>query len=91
MIESDLPRFKTMNAFYAVEFALLPDIWIGKLAHGGPWGFFHSYGRYREYTNPLQLADRLDAVIASEDPRDALHAVFGKKYSNKLWWPWDLK
>ncbi|HXT18242.1 MAG TPA: hypothetical protein VN706_21605 [Gemmatimonadaceae bacterium] len=91
VIESDLPRFKTMNAFYAVEFALLPDIWIGKLAHGGPWGFFHSYGRYREYTNPLQLADRLDAVIASEDPRDALHAVFGKRYSNKLWWPWDLK
>jgi hypothetical protein len=89
-IESDLPRFKTLNAFYAVEFLLLPDIWIGKLAHGGPWGFFHGYGRYREFTNIDSLANRIDAVIAAEDPRDQLHAVFGRKYSNKLRWPWNL-
>jgi hypothetical protein len=88
VIESDLPRLKTLNAFYAVEFALLPDILIGKLAHGGPWGFFHGYRRYREFTKSLPLSTRLDAIIRTADPRDALHAVFGARYSNKVHWPW---
>jgi hypothetical protein len=89
VIESDLPRLKTLNTFYAVEFLLLPDIWIGKLAHGGPWGFFHDYGRFREFSRPLALRGRLDAVIVGENPHDALKAVFGRRYSNKLHWPWD--
>jgi hypothetical protein len=88
-IESDLPRLKTLNAFYAVEYVLLPDIWIGKLAHGGPWGFFHDYARYREFDVVMPLASRLDAVISADDPRDALRKIFGDKYSNKVHWPWD--
>jgi hypothetical protein len=87
VIESDLPRFKTLNAFYAVEYFLLPDIWLGKLAHGGPWGFFHDYARYREFDRVVPLATRLDVVIDAEDPRDALHEIFGRKYSNKVHWP----
>ena len=90
VIESDLPRFKTLNVFYAVEFVLLPDIWIGKLAHGGPWGFFHSYARYRDFSRPYVLRGHLDAVIRTDDPRSALHAVFGARYSNKIHWPWDV-
>lgn len=87
VIESDLPRLKTLNDFYAVEFLLLPDIWLGKIAHGGPWGFFHSYRRYRDYSQVMALDDRLDGVLRTEDPREGLHALFGSIYSNKTWWP----
>jgi len=87
VIESDLPRFKKLNAFYAVEFLLLPDIWLGKIAHGGPWGFFHGYGRYRDYSQVIPLGNRLDAILRTDDPREGLHAVFGSIYSNKKWWP----
>ncbi len=89
VIESDLPRTKTLNAFYVAEYVLLPDIWLGKIAHGGPWGFFHSYGRYREFSRVTPLATRLDAVLHTEDARPGLHAIFGTIYSNKRWWPGD--
>ena len=89
VIESDLPRMRTLNAFYVGEYLLLPDIWLSKVAHGGPWGFFHSYGRYRDFTHVLPLAPRLDAVLRAEDPRSGLHAVFGPIYSNKRLWPTD--
>ena len=72
-----------------VEFVLLPDILLGKLAHGGPWGFFHSYDRYRLFDRETDLAGRLDVVISADDPRVPLKAVFGPKYSNKVHWPWD--
>ena len=87
IIESDLPRFRTLNAFYAVEFALLPDIWIGKLIHGGPWGFFHGYSRYRDFSRVLPLADRLSAVIAADNPEPALRVLLGSRYSRKTDWP----
>jgi len=86
-ILSDLPPDKTLNSFYAFEMALVPDILLGKLVHGGPWGFFHSFPRYRDFSKVLTLADRLDLVVRTADPRDALHAVFGRVYSNKKWWP----
>jgi hypothetical protein len=91
VIESDLPGLKKLNVFYVSEFVLLPDIWLGKLAHGGPWGFFHGYDRYRAFTEMLPLSNRLDAIVRADNPRDALHAVFGRKYSNKIHWPWDVK
>ena len=87
VIESDLPPLKSLNAFYMSEYLLLPDIWLGKLAHGGPWGFFHSYRRYRDFSMQLPLGVKLDAIVRAEDARPALHAVFGSIYSNKRWWP----
>ena len=91
VIESDLPRLRTLNFYYASEFLLLPDTWLSKIAHGGPWGFFHGYGRYRAFIDARPLSDRLDLIVRTEDPRDALKAVFGPKYSNKLHWPWDSR
>jgi hypothetical protein len=83
----DLPPNKTLNSFYAYEIALVPDILLGKLVHGGPWGFFHSFRRYKDFSKVLPLADRLDLVVKAEDPSTALHAVFGRSYSNKKLWP----
>lgn len=89
VIESDLPRTKTLNVFYLGEYLLLPDIWLSKAAHGGPWGFFHGYGRYRAFDHVLPLAQHLDAVLRAEDARPGLRAIFGRIYSNKRWWPGD--
>ncbi len=87
IIESDLPRLRTLNAFYAFHFIGLPDILLGRLTRPGPSGFFHSYARYRDFSRVLVLRDSLDAVLRTEDPRLGLRAVFGKPYSNKNAWP----
>jgi len=88
MRESDLPPFRTLNAFYLASFAGLPDIWLGRLNGRGPLGFFHSYARYREFTRPLALASRLDAVVlAGPGEAQVLRAVFGENYSRKQPWP----
>jgi hypothetical protein len=82
-----LPADKSLRSFYNYEVVLLPDILLGKLAHGGPWGFFHSFHRYKDFSKALALADKLDLVVKTDDPRTPLHAVFGRAYSNKKWWP----
>ena len=87
VIESDLPRSRTLNLFYAMEFVLLPDIWLGKASHGGPWGFFHSYSRYRDFALVVPLEPRLDAVVTTEDPRPVLRVLFGARHADKLAWP----
>jgi hypothetical protein len=87
IIESDLPRFLTLNAFYFYHFIGLPDILLGKLTRPGPWGFFHSCARYRDFSRVMRLGDSLDAVVRSEDPRASLEAVFGTSFSNKTQWP----
>jgi hypothetical protein len=87
IIESDLPRLRTLNTFYALHFIGLPDILLGKLTRPGPWGFFHSYGRYRDFSRTMRLGDSLDVVIRTAHPHDALGAVFGRPYSNKVQWP----
>ena len=87
VIESDLPRLRTLNAFYLFHFIGLPDILLGKLTRPGPSGFFHSYARYRDYSRLLVLRDSLDVVVRTADPRESLTAVFGKPYSNKRQWP----
>jgi hypothetical protein len=86
-VESDLPRLKTLNVLYALEFVLLPDIWLGKLVHSGPWGFFHGYGRYRDFSRPVPLSDRLNAIVCAEDARPALRTLLGARFSNKQEWP----
>jgi hypothetical protein len=86
--ESELPRGRTLNAFYAAAFLGLPDIWLGRLNRHGPWGFFHGYRRYRDFTRPLPVAPRLDAVFkAGPFVEDGMRRVFGWNYSRKRAWP----
>jgi len=87
VIESDLPPPRTLNVFYAMEFLLLPEIWLGKASHGGTWGFFHSYKRYREFTRIMPLDGRIDAVVRSDDPHPVLEALFGAHFADKRHWP----
>lgn len=87
----ELPGIKTLNAFYALAIVGTPDIWLGNVMRQGPWCFCHGFRRYREFTRPLPLADRLDAVVVTEDPHPVLQAAFGEHYSRKPAWPWTRK
>jgi hypothetical protein len=87
VIESDLPGSRTLNVMYALEYVLLPDIWIGKLVHGGPWGFFHGYARYRDFSRVIDTGNRLDAVVETAAPTEPLRAVLGRRFANKRPWP----
>jgi len=84
--ESDLPRTRTLNFFYASTIFLLPDIWLGDLTRKGPAGFFHSYRRYRDFSKTIMLSSHLDAITITDNPDPILRAVFGK-YSHKPEWP----
>lgn len=85
--QSDLPRPRTLNFFYAMTIFGEPDILLGDATRKGPLCFCHSYRRYRQFTRPIVLSDRLDAIVRTEDPKPALLQVFGSKYSNKHRWP----
>lgn len=85
--ESDLPRFKSLNAFYLFAWLGIPDMLLGKLTRPGPGCFCKGYDRYREFTKPLVLGDRIDVVARTDQPRDILAAVFGKPFSKKRPWP----
>jgi hypothetical protein len=87
IIESDLPRFQTLNSFYAMAQVGLLDFWLGKLTRPGPGCFCHGYRRYREFTRPLLLGDRVDVVAKTENPSQILAGVFGTRYSKKRPWP----
>jgi hypothetical protein len=83
----DLPKTRSMNLFYAFTILGAPDIWLGNASRKGPWCFCHSYRRYREFDRPLDVAQQLDAVVRTDNAREALKAVFGKKFSDKIEWP----
>ena len=83
-----LPRGRTLNAFYAYHWLGLPDMLLGRLTRPGPLGFFGSFRRYREFDRPMLLGDRLDAIVVAQEPEGALAAVFGRPYSHKPVWPW---
>lgn len=85
--ESDLPAFKTLNSFYAFTWLGLPDIWLGDLTRRGPFCFCHGYRRYRDFSRPVRLVERIDVVVSAEDATEALTAVFGRPYSRKVAWP----
>ncbi len=85
--QSDLPRPRTLNFFYAMTIFGEPDILLGDITRKGPLCFCHGYRRYRQFTRPIVLAGRLDAVVRTEDPKSTLLEVFGSKYSNKHRWP----
>jgi hypothetical protein len=63
------------------------DILLGDFTRKGPLCFCRSYRRYRQFTRPLVLTERIDVVIRTENPRSVLLAVFGAKYSDKQHWP----
>lgn len=87
VIESDLPATKKMNGFYFFSWAALPDIWLGRLTRKGPLCFCQNYARYRAYSRPLFVADRIDVIVRTEDPTEVLHQVFGSNFSKKPKWP----
>ena len=87
IIESDLPPFQTLNAFYAFHYIGIADILLGRLTRPGPSGFFHSYRRYRDFSRLIVLGDSLDVVVLTAQPREQLEAVFGKPFSRKPAWP----
>ncbi|HEY7235743.1 MAG TPA: hypothetical protein VH539_16430 [Gemmatimonadaceae bacterium] len=87
LIESDLPRGKKLNDFYAFTWLGLPDIWLGNLTRRGPWCFCHGYARYRDFSRQMLLSGKLDFVIRAADAREALATVFGRPYSRKTPWP----
>lgn len=88
-VESDLPGTRKLNFFYAATIFGFWDILLGDLNRPGPLCFCHSYNRYRDFSRPLPLRDRLDAVVAGTDARPTLEAVFGSVYSRKRLWPWE--
>jgi hypothetical protein len=88
LLLGDLPRYQSLNSFYVIQSLLVADFWAGNATRKGPWCFCHGYRRYRAFDRPMLLTDRIDAVVVADDPRPALHAVFGRVYSEKPWWPW---
>jgi hypothetical protein len=87
VVQSDLVPPRTLNFFYAMTFFGEPDILLGDVSRKGPLCFCHGYRRYREFTRPITVGDRIDAVVRAEDPSAILREVFGSKYSNKPRWP----
>ena len=86
LVESSLPRFRTLNVFYAMTRLLIPDMVLSRAMRGGPATFPYGYSRYRDFSREMPLADKLDAIVRTEDPDETLRAVFGK-YSKKPPWP----
>jgi hypothetical protein len=83
----ELPVTRSLDAYYLLSW-MLPDLWLGALARGGPACFCHGFARYLEFTEPVPIDSRIAAVVRLEDPVGALRAVFGDKYSEKHPWPW---
>jgi hypothetical protein len=86
LVESDLPRFQSLNSFYAFAWLGIWDLWLGRLTRPGPGCFCYSFGRYRDFSKPLVLGEFIDVVARTDDPRALLTEVFGK-YSRKAPWP----
>ena len=84
--EADLPAVQALTGFYLFTW-MLPDLWLGHLTSNGPWCFCFGPARYREFTKPVRLGERLDAVVRTANPDRALAAVFGNDYSRKPNWP----
>jgi hypothetical protein len=88
IIESSLPKPKTLNFFYAATRFLIPDQLLGRVVRKGEVFFPHSYKRYRDFSHVMPLSTRIDVVTKNEKPEAVLQAVFGK-YSHKPNWPSD--
>ena len=84
--ESDLPKTRSLNFYYAATRFLIPDMLLGRITRKGPVLFPYGYKRYRDYSRPLLLTGALDAIVRTTDPGNVLKAVFGD-YSEKPNWP----
>lgn len=84
--EADLPALQSLTSFYYFTW-LIPDLFLGSLVREGPWCFCSGPRRYRQFTVPIVLGSRLDAIVRTANPDGALSAVFGKDYSRKPEWP----
>lgn len=84
--ESDLPALQGLTSFYLLSWAL-PDLWLGRLVREGPWCFCNGPSRYRDFSEPVFLGQRLTAIVRTANPDRALSAVFGADYSRKPPWP----
>jgi hypothetical protein len=82
-----LPATRSLESFYLLTWAGIPDLWLGRLSRRGPLCFCGSYARYVAFTTPVGLADRLDLIVRAEDPAEVLRSVFGERYSRKRNWP----
>ena len=87
LIESDLPGYRKLNDFFAFTYLGIWDMWLGRLTRPGPGCFCHSYRRYREFSRPLPIGDRIDVVALTDEPSELLAEVFGRPYSKKRAWP----
>jgi hypothetical protein len=82
-----LPVGRSLEAFYLLTWAGIPDLWLGRLSRRGPLCFCGSFARYAAFTKPLALGARIDVVARAEDPAELLRSVFGPQYSRKRPWP----
>jgi hypothetical protein len=84
---SSLPRGQSLESFYLLTWAGIPDLLLGRLSRGGPLCFCRGYARYLEFTKPLGVVARLDVIVRTEEPSEVLRSVFGDRYSRKQPWP----
>jgi hypothetical protein len=82
----DLPWSREPWLYYVFAWGL-PDLWLGRLSRDGPLCFCGGYDRYLVFTERLELADRLDAIVVGDNPESVLAAIFGERYSRKRPWP----
>ena len=87
VVQSDLPKTRTLNVFFAMTRILVPDMLLSRAMRGGPATFPYGYRRYRDFSRELVLRDRFDAIVRTDDPHLVLQAVFGENYSKKPNWP----
>lgn len=87
ILPRSLPPERSLEAFYLLSWAGVPDLWLGRLSRAGPLCFCGSYARYVAFTRPLGLASQLDVIARADDPSVTLQAVFGERYSRKQPWP----
>jgi hypothetical protein len=87
VVLDDLPLFRKLDDYFLLSWFGIPDLLLGTLVRAGPRCFCHGAGRYHDFSRPLLLADRIDAVVRTARPHEALRAVFGEPYSRKRAWP----
>jgi hypothetical protein len=85
--ENTLPIALSLDSYFLYAWVGTFDILLGRLVRPGPSCFCGSYKRYREFTRPMDLAGRLDAVVQVIDAKPTLERVFGALYSRKPEWP----